>query len=339
MAIRPSTAKEVTGLVADLAADRSAVREAAVARLTVIGARASSALAAIVVDRHASPRARTAALRVLEATADASGLASVLGAVDDTSDEVVGAAIAALAPHVRSANGAVVVDRLTAIAVDRKRAVPIREAALRALLDLDTRSLRPLLKTLRSDRSSEIAALAANRRPGEPPPDRPGELLSQAVDGRLPADGEMVRRALGRAGDAVTLPDLLTLIEQLRDHEKAQPAAGRGQWQAARAAAHLVLARRDSRIALYDLRETVAQTKEPIALEFLAALDAVGDASCVDAVAKAYASTRDAWWRGHLVRTFAAIVRRERLTQRHAAIRRLKARNPRAFAELWPRRA
>ena len=336
MAIRPSTAKEVSALVSDLASDRSAVREAAVARLTVIGARASSALAAIVIDRQASPAARTAALRIFEATVESKGMESALAAVDDANEEIVQAAIDALAPHVRSADGAVVVDRLTAIALDRKRAGPIREAAVRALLDLDTSSLRPLLKALRADRSPEIATLVANRRAGQPPPDEPGELLARAVDGRLPGDGELVRRALARAGEAMTLPDVLALIERLRDHEKAQPPAGRGQWQAARAAAHLVLARRGSRIALFDLRETVEGAKEPIAMEFLAALDALGDASCVDALARAYASTRDAWWRGHLLRTFGAIVRREGLTRRHAAIRRVKERDPKTFAELWP---
>src|SRR5204863_6749361 len=137
-----------------------------------------------------------------------------------------------------------------------------------------------------------------------PPPDGPGELLARAVDGRLPADGEIVRRALARAGDGLTLPNVLTLIERLRDHERAQPSAGRGPWQTARAAAHLVLARRGSRIALYDLRETIEHAKEPVAMEFLAALDALGDASCVDAVARAHRSTKDAWWQGHLVRTF-----------------------------------
>jgi hypothetical protein len=336
VAIRPSAAREISALVSDLASERSAVREAAVARLTVIGARASSALAAIAVDRHASPAARIAALRVFEATRESSGMDSALAAVADPNDDIVRVAIDALAPHVRGADGAAVVDRLTAIALDRQRAGPLREAAVRALLVLDKSSLRPLLNALRSDRSPEIAALVANRRAGQPPPDEPGELLARAVDGRLPSEGGVVRRALARAGDAMTLPDVLALIERLRDYEKTQPAGGRGHWEAARAAAHLVLARRGSRIALYDLRETVERAKEPIAIEFLAALDALGDASCVDAVARAYASTRDAWWRGHLRRTFGAIVRREGLTRRHAAIRRLKERHPRSFAELWP---
>jgi hypothetical protein len=319
-------------LVADLSSDRAVVREAAVARLTVIGARAAGALAAIVVDRHASAAARTAALRVFEATAASKGLESALHALDDTSEEIVRAAIAALAPQVRSADGAAVVDRLTAIGLDRKRAVPIREAAVRALLDLDKSSLRPLLKALRKDPSPDIAALADDR---HPPAEEPAQLLARAVDG-LPPQGEPLRRALAQAGETLTLPNLLTLVERLRDHERSVPAAARSQWQAARAAAHLVLARRRSRVALFDLRETVHGAKEPVAMEFLSALEAIGDASCVDALARAYASTQDRWWRGHLAQAFRAIVRRERLTRRHAAVKRLRERDPQTLEDLWP---
>lgn len=335
MAIRESLSKEISALVADLSSDRAVVREAAVARLTVIGARAASALAAIVADRHASPVTKVAALRVFEATAVSKSPQSALVAVDDPNDEVVRAAIAALAPHLRSADGAEVVDRLTAIALDRKRAAPIREAAVRALLDLDKRSLRPLLKALRKDPSPDIAALADDR---HPPPEEPGHLVARAVDGQLPPQGEPLRRALAQAGDELTLPNLLTLIERLRDHERTLPAAARGQWQAARAAAHLVLAHRRSRIALFDLRETVERAKEPVAMEFLAALEAIGDGSCVDAVARAYASSQDKWWRGHLAHAFRAIVSREQLTLRHVAIKRLKERAPLVFAQLWPRK-
>lgn len=335
MAIRPSASKEISALVADLASDRAVAREAAVARLTVIGARASSALAAIVADRHASPAARTAALRVFEATAPSKGLESALAALDDVDNEIVRAAIAALAPHVRSAGGAAVVDRLTAIALDRNRAGPIREAAVRALLDLDKSSLRPLLKVLRKDPSPDISALADDRHPA---PDEPAQLVARAVDGQLPAQGDLLRRAVAQAAETLTLPNLLALVERLRDHERSVPAAARGQWHAARAAAHLVLARRGSRLALFDLRETVQRAKEPVAMEFLAALEAIGDASCLEALARAYASTQDRWWRGHLAQAFRAIVRREQLTLRHAAVKRLKERDPLVFGELWPRK-
>jgi hypothetical protein len=331
--IRASLSSEISALVADLGSDRAVVREAAVARLTVIGGRAASALAAIVADRHASPGARTAALRVFEATAASKGLASALLAVDDANDEIVRAAIAALAPHVRGADGAAIVDRLTAIALDRKRAVPIREAAVRALLDLDKGSLRPLLKALRKDPSPDIAALADDR---HPPPEEPAQLLALAVNGQLPPQGEPLRRALAQSGETLTLPNLLTLVERLRDHERSVPASARGQWQAARAAAHLVLARRRSRIALFDLRETVQRAKEPVAMEFLAALESIGDASCLEALARAYGSAQDRWWRGHLAHAFRAIVRREKLTRRHAEVKRLRERDPQSLQELWP---
>jgi hypothetical protein len=290
------------------------------------------ALAAVLIDRHASPAARIAALSVFEAKPTARGLQSALVAVDDANDEIVGAAIAALAPHVRSAEGAAAVDRLTAIALDRTRTIPIREAAVRALLDLDTGSLRPLLKELRKDAAPEIAALATNART---PPEEPSQLVASAVEGRLPPDGEVLRRAIVRTGRTLSLPDVLTLIERIHSHEKSAPAAARGHWQAARAAAHLALARRGSRIALFDVRETVQRAKEPVAMEFLAALETIGDASCVDALARAYASTQDRWWRGHLAQVFRAIVRREKLTRRHAVVRKLRERDPAVLEELW----
>jgi hypothetical protein len=160
--------------------------------------------------------------------------------------------------------------------------------------------------------------------------------VARAVDGQLPPHGEQLRRALAPAADALTLPNLLTLVERLRDHERSMPAAARGHGQPARAAAHLVLARRGSRIALFDLRETIHGAKEPVAMEFLAALEAIGDATCVDALGRAYAATQDRWWQAHLAHAFSAIVRREKLTRRHAEVKRLRERDPQTLQELWP---
>jgi UDP-N-acetyl-D-mannosaminuronic acid transferase (WecB/TagA/CpsF family) len=71
-------------------------------------------------------------------------------------------------------------------------------------------------------------------------------------------------------------------------------------------------------------------------MDFVAALDAVGDASCLDALAKAYRTTPDQWLRDRLARIFRAIVRRERLTRRHAVVRKLRARDPETLEALWP---
>ena len=63
-------------------------------------------------------------------------------------------------------------------------------------------------------------------------------------------------------------------------------------------------------------------------LEFLTALSEVGDASCVEAAAASYARVEDDWWRNRLADVFRAIVSRERLTKRHAVMKRIAARWP-----------
>ena len=102
----------------------------------------------------------------------------------------------------------------------------------------------------------------------------------------------------------------------------------REQWRTTRAAAHVALANRGSRLALYDLRESLGAAKAPLPVEFLTALSLIGDASCVEAVANAHAKAKDAWWRRHLAQAFREIVARERLTKRHAALKRAEKRFP-----------
>jgi hypothetical protein len=53
-------------------------------------------------------------------------------------------------------------------------------------------------------------------------------------------------------------------------------------------------------------------------------------------VAHAHAKAKDAWWREQLARVFREIVAREKLTRRHAAIKRVEKRWKRDLAELWP---
>ena len=54
----------------------------------------------------------------------------------------------------------------------------------------------------------------------------------------------------------------------------------------------------------------------------------VGDASCLEAVAAAHAKAKDAWWRHHLADAFYTIVTRERLTSRHAVMKKIAKRSP-----------
>ena len=72
------------------------------------------------------------------------------------------------------------------------------------------------------------------------------------------------------------------------------------------------LAARGSRLAVYDLKETLTGMTGPLPVGFLAAAAAVGDADCLEPLAHAWLNaTDDAWWRAHLTEAFAAIVKRE----------------------------
>ena len=81
-----------------------------------------------------------------------------------------------------------------------------------------------------------------------------------------------------------------------------------------RGAIHQALAARNSRLALYDLRESLlAAERLPVA--FLAALDEIGDATCLETLAAAYdesSRSGDTWWREHLAQAFRAIVNAKR---------------------------
>lgn len=136
-----------------------------------------------------------------------------------------------------------------------------------------------------------------------------------------------------------TLHQLITAIRSREGEEEPGPA--RQAWLTARGRVHEVLATRQSRVALYDLRETLEQAADPVPLGFLAALKAVGDRSCLEPLASAHCRWEgppQAWWRAALALAFRDILRRERLSRRHAVVRRVLARHPAAGPALMPRR-
>ena len=161
---------------------------------------------------------------------------------------------------------------------------------------------------------------------------------------RLPDDPELARQAIVDHGGAATLTALHHVIEQVRERERDAAARQRRGWITVRAAAHVALATRSSRLALYDLRETLAAAKEPLPVEFLAALTLVGDATCLEPLAAAYArgvAGRGArpdgdWWLRHLADAFHSIATREHMTRRHAAMKRIAQRWPEAARALEP---
>jgi HEAT repeat protein len=349
LAIRASFSTQINALVSDLGAPDAFTREAAVARLTVLGSRAVERLIAVAASAG-DPATRAAAWRTLEAIGDPRALDPALHALSGpATDPAVGAAAAGVArAFIRGARGAASVDRLTAVVLDRAQPDAVRLAALRALGDLGPAAIAPILASLAGDPSDAIRgesavstkdrepSSGAARRPWREgvtraaarTPDDPVALITSAAERGLPDDPGALRAALGQAGDRIRLPLLLRIVERVREREGAEPAARRDEWRLARAAAHQALASRGSRLALYDLRETLESAKGRLPVEFLAPLALIGDRTCLEAIAAAHAAARDAWWRQHLADAFYTIVVREQLTARSPILKRV--------AKKWP---
>lgn len=332
VAIKPSSQKTVDALVRDLASDRAVTRDAAVARLTVIGTRAVARLTALVADAANPPAPRVAALRTLEAIADPHSLDAVLPALTDRDAAVAAAAVGVARALFGSPRGVEAVDRVTALVLDASQPRDVRSSAARALRDLPPATVAPVFNALGSDADAQIAKLAVQT--AAPPAKRAGMgSLERWTEAETLDDPDGLRRALLAEHSAgVPLPSMLRLIQKLREREEAEKPGRRASWTTARAAAHAALAQRGSRIALYDLKETLESASEALPVEFLTALTGIGDISCLEPIAAAYAKAvkkrSDEWWRRHLLAAFHEIVRREKITSRHAAMKRVQKRWP-----------
>ena len=341
MAIRKSAAAEIEALLADLCGDDPVARETAEARLTVIGVRAIPHLI-VAFDRAASAAVRTAILKVLEATPDRRS--AELGAeqleADRTDPAVRAAAVGLLGAYLESAESARVLDTLTAFILDAERSDALRLHALdiveRALPDV----LRPLRARLSEDPSSAIRAWAsASATEGTPVID-PRLAIESAAAGD-PANPRFLRELVPAGSAEAPLPTLHRLVEVARDREAAATgAADRGAWLAVRGAVHLALARRASRVAVYDLREAIARAAEPLPEGFAEAAGLAGDAACLESIAEllartgAAADSRMREWQGDLLQAGRSIVERERLTRRHAVMKKILRLSPDVAAAL-----
>src|SRR5687768_17268466 len=137
MPIRPSASAEIRQLIAALGAQDEVGREAAVARLAVLGERAVDHL--LQEFPGATGRTRTGILRALEATADPRALPAARSALQDGSAAVQIAAIGTMRAFLASDRPDVArdaLDAVVAIALDRGRAGVVRIAAYEALRDL-----------------------------------------------------------------------------------------------------------------------------------------------------------------------------------------------------------
>jgi hypothetical protein len=339
MVIKASAAAEVTALVKALAGaaadpraprENDVQREAAVARLSVIGGRAIDKL-------HRAYAATTdlgtrlAILRTLEAIPDQRNLplaADALAAGGDVAVAAIGV-LRALLTTEGGAAGTEALEALVTTAVAASDDRRLRVAALDALSDVPGNVRARVAHAL----GAEAEGAAGAGKPDDV--DRQQAAgWEDALDGRLPDAPQALRDVVSARAAAAPLNSLRKLIDAVHGRETGADASSREGWRALRGSLHQSLALRGSRVALYDLRESIPTGGEPLPPSFLAALHVIGDETCLDPLAAAWASARDERWRHQLAGAFKAIASRERVSKRHAAARRILARVP-AAVELW----
>jgi hypothetical protein len=288
-------------LIADLQSSESIRRDAAVARLRILGSRALPRLIDLVAS-HESAVVRALALDAIEGIDDVRVIDVAYDALRDGDIEVVIAALGVLRRWVAEETGTRLLDAITAITVDRNRDARVRVAALAALSELPEHLVRPI-------------------RDQAPPPESAGPSLDDPVQ---------VREWIQAYGAGATLNTLHELVTRTREREHAESSSQlRSEWLQARGRAHQALAKRDSVVALYDLRETFEGATSALPQSFLSTATAIGDASCLEPLARAWAASgKDLDWKHQLSMTATAIMRREKLTGRSAVVKKLRANFP-----------
>ena len=296
---RPSS--DIDRLIADLQSPDSIRRDAAVARLRILGGRALPRLIELVAV-HDSASVRALAFDALEGLDDVRVIDVAFDGLRDGDVEVVIAALGVLRRWVVEETGTRLLDAITAIVVDRSRDARVRVAALAALSELPEHLVRPI-------------------RDQAPPPESAGPSLEEPL---------AVREWIQAYGAGATLSTLHELVTRTREREHDESSSRlRSEWLQARGRAHLALAKRESRVALYDLRETFEAATSALPQSFLSTAAAIGDGSCLEPLARAWgAAGRNLDWKHQLSTTAATIMRREKLSGRSAAVKKLRTNYP-----------
>jgi hypothetical protein len=322
MVIKASASAEVRALVGALEGDDDVAREAAIARLSIIGARAVDRLAT-AYEGATSRGARLAILRVFEAIGDYRAGPLARRALLEGGDTALAASavLRTLLTSTRDATAAQALDALVATALDTSNDHRLRLAAVEALRDAPGDVGARVAEAVGADAGTTDAGAA------EMDVARRDAVWRDAVEDRLPDDPRVLREALSERAAAAPLNTLRRMIDAAKARETETPPGSRDGWRSLRGALHQALALRGSRVALYDLRESLAGDTRAVPPSFLAALHVIGDESCLEPLAGLWErSAHDERWRHQLASAFRAIVRRERISPRHRIVVRLKAR-------------
>lgn len=329
----------ITALVNDVVAGAPIAREAAVARLAIAGARAEGLV--IQAIGAAQPRGQAALLGVIERWTTARALAAGIDCLSSADPTVSAAAVAAVRPHLGSEDpdaAARALDALVTTCLDDTRAEAARLAAIDALADVGGDAVEAVHQRLREDASPRIRRTVvgvAGRAGAAGRVGLAGAAQLEALAADPGRDPLVVQRLIGEAGAQATLAALHQLVLAVGHLERTTASdAERAGWTLALGAAHRALAARGSRLARQDLRDALERTPPERLGELVQAAEAIGDAACLAPLAAAWTSAAEGGTRTRLASAFAAIVAREGLTRRHAAVKDVIARWPGAAVEL-----
>jgi hypothetical protein len=326
MPIVPSRAGEIKELIATLGDGRPARRDAALARLTLIGERCVPQTLAALKSRTAA--VRLGALAILERVASPRVVPEIAPVLADAEDSVAARGAQALAVL----GGAEAAQALEGVLRSPRLAVAL--AAAEGLIRLQDRgvseALEPLLGILFDEGGQDDVRLVAFASLARLPRAERAPLLKRLSGTR---SVRLARAAAGRPGpEGVTaIPDLHREIERLR--EMGGPAMTPAARDESRARLHLALARLDSRIALYDLREMLEARPLRAAGELLEAAQLIGDKSFIPPLARL--AFEEPGLVGLCVAAFSAITRRESLERKSAVTRGVRPEHRAALDRLW----
>ena len=306
MPIQSSSVSEIDQLITNLQQESKIKRDAAVARLRIVGSRSIPRLAAII-QSDTTATVRAAALSALETSNDSRARDSAMAALSDKHESVALAAIIVMRSWLSTDADAMTVDALVTLVLDPNRSQTVRQAALHALADLPESLVQPLRQQLIQEIgiknvTAETTEIASN----------PARALEW----------------LNTEGTNATLSEIHQLITYARAQEHTcESSAEQAAWCSLRGAAHVLLAKRNSRVALYDLRESIEKTLKPLPLDYLLAIRAIGDTTCLEPLGRAWAGASDEpWWCQQLADAAKNIMSREKLTGRHSVVKRARTR-------------
>ncbi len=333
MPIKASATTEIRQLIEALRGSDDVRREAAIARLAVIGPRAVDALLH-AYESTTDRDTRIAVLRALESSGDRRTIAIANEAIIQGGDVAVAAATALRglldSPHEATATTAL--DLLVTTVLDTSAQRVVRMTAFDALHAMPEGVRARIREALHSDPDPHVKARALDSSNSIALADA---IWQDALDGKLPDTPATLRDVAQTRASTAALSSLQKMIDAVHVREGTASAARRAEWQSIRGALHQALALRASRVAVYDLRESLEDAKGPLPSSFLAALHVVGDETCLEPLAAAYARAgTNARWKSQLAAAFRAIAGRERVARRRAIVKRIATRWPEAAKEL-----